>query len=95
MSDTLTVDTLAELLNTAAHKHHEVFMEADGIDPDWAMWYAGFLQAHLFDHVEKIPARSSLIHLLIQADMDHPAMGGPAEWTPVYAADMLPKILGA
>jgi len=94
MSNTLTTEILADLLIKAGHSHHKAYMEADGIDPDWAMWYSGFLQARLFDHVEQIPPRSALVHMLIQADIDHPGLGGPPQWAPVYAADMLPKILG-
>ncbi len=94
MSDSLTTEVLSDLLNEVAHRHHETFISSDGIDPDWAMWYAGFLQAKLFPYVDEIPSRSSLIHMLVQADIDHQIEGG-LEWTPIYAADMLPKITGA
>lgn len=94
MSNSLTVEALSELIMKAGHSHHEAYMEAQGIDPDWAMWYSGFIQAGLFGKVEQIPPRSALVHMLVQADIDHPNMGGPDVWAPVYAADMLPRITG-
>ena len=95
MSNSLTVETLADLLIDAGHSHHKAYMSAQGIDPDWALWYSGFLQARLYPFVEEIPARSALVHMLVQAEIDHPNMGGPPEWAPVYAADLLPRINGA
>ena len=92
MSNSLTVEALAELLMDAGHHHHQAYMVAQGIDPEWAMWYSGFMQAKLFDVVEKIPTRSSLIHLLVQGEKDHSNVEG---WPMLYAADMLPAITGA
>lgn len=36
---------LAVLVNEASHAHHAAYIESDGIDPDWAMYYAGVLLA--------------------------------------------------
>ena len=94
MSDSLTVETLAALIMKAGHSHHEAYMDSDGIDPEWALWYSGFLQANLFGLVEKIPTRSALIHMLVQGEKDHPVDVTP-EWPAAYAADMLPQITGA
>lgn len=88
MSDPLTVESLAALIMKTGHKHHEAYISSDGIDPEWALWYSGFLQANLFGLVEEIPTRSSLIHLLIQANIDYPVDDNP-EWPKSYAVDML------
>ena len=83
---------MVDLLSTTAHHHHQAYIDAQGVDPEWAMWYAAFLQTSLFPFVEKIPTRSSLIHMLIQAEKDH---RNEPEWHPLYAADMIPQIMGA
>ena len=93
MANTLTVEDLAGLIMKTGHSHHRAYIAADGIDPEWASWYAPFLQAQLFDVVENIPTRSDLTQMLVQAAIDHPVGDNP-EWPKKCAADMLPRILG-
>ena len=94
MSDALTTEALAALLSKTGHNHHQAYIEADGIDPEWALWYSGFIQANLVGLVEKLPTRSDLIHMLVQGAKDHPVEETP-DWQAAYAADMVPRILGS
>ena len=40
-SDPLTREELAELLVETGHHHHQAYADSDGVDPEWALWYAG------------------------------------------------------
>ncbi len=35
---------LADLFRETGSKHHAAFIEADGVDPEWALWYSSYLQ---------------------------------------------------
>ena len=41
------VKQLAELFKQTGEAHHQAFLETDGEDPEWAIWYAGYLQDRL------------------------------------------------
>ena len=73
--------TLAELLIDTGRAHHQAFIETDGADDEWPLWYAQYLQPRLAaDHGIELTV-SALVHLLVQADRDHD--GGP--WSEFYA----------
>ena len=90
MSDT-TIDAaeLAELLMETGHHHHEAYIDADGVDPEWALWYSGYLQARLWDRAGILPTRSRIIQTLLNAEQAHNDAGGEGPWPPVYAKMML------
>ena len=94
MSNTITRDELAELLMEAGHHHHQAYISSEGVDPEWALWYASYLQARLFGRLDPIPTRSSLVHLLVQAALDFVPTAEAPKWPPVYAEAMLKALLG-
>ena len=77
---------LSELFESTGHAHHAAYMDTDGIDPEWPIWYAN----HLIDKLrEKIGApnltKSELIYLIITADRQLQATAPGAEWPQFYA----------
>jgi NAD(P)H-hydrate epimerase len=92
MSIAIAEDELAALLEEAAERHHAAFIEADGADPDWALWYAGYLQAHLWDRAGRLPSRSELVYLLIGAERAHAASGTDEPWPRTYSRFILEAI---
>jgi NAD(P)H-hydrate epimerase len=85
MAPTITQEALADLLQRASHKHHAAYIEADGIDPEWALWYAGYIQAHLWDEAGRLPTRSELVYLFVKADRAYIEAGVEEPWPRVYA----------
>ncbi len=82
----MNTSDLAELLMETGHHHHQAYIEADGTDPEWALWYAGYLQTRIWDGFGSIPTRSRLVHLLLGAEEAHGAAGDDAgAWPPFYA----------
>ncbi len=84
------VGELAELLRETAHRHHAAYSASDGVDPEWAMWYARYLQARLGSRLGEIPTRADLVYLLVGADraFQERATNG-ADWPEAYAAAIL------
>ena len=85
----MTVDELAELLMETGRKHHAAFAVSDGADPEWAKWYAGYLQAQLWDRLGSLPSQSELIYTLVAADKAHANAAPDEPWPSFYAARLL------
>lgn len=84
-TDAALLADLADLLRRAGHAHHQAYLTADGIDPDWAIWYAGYLQAHLGDRVGTVLSRSELVYRLVKAEKAHAGSGDGMSWPEFYA----------
>ena len=85
----LTRAELAELLLETGHHHHQAYIEADGVDPEWALWYAAYLHSRIWDRAGSLPPRSRLVYLLLHAESEHAEAGGDAPWPEFYADIML------
>jgi len=90
----MTTEELAKLLEETGHKHHQAYAEADGADPEWALWYAGYLQAHMWDRAGSLPTRSQLAHLLLAGEAALAESGTDAPWQHYYA-DLILAALSA
>ena len=87
-----THEHLVALLLEAAHAHHEAYIETDGTDPDWPMWYAGYLHPRLEGFFDEHPTQSRLIQLLVTADDLHATEAPQMEWAEYYADVILERI---
>lgn len=81
----MDVQGVEDLLREAGGKHHQAFLASDGVDPEWALWYAGYLQTRLWDGLGRLPTRSELVHQLIECDRSYRAAGSPGEWPRFYS----------
>jgi NAD(P)H-hydrate epimerase len=89
MTDTDLQSFITDLLQEAGHHHHAAYLEAEGVDPEWALWYAGYMQTKLWDRTGTLPTRSRLVYLLVEADRAHAASGSDEAWPPFYARRIL------
>ena len=76
---------LAELLVSTGHAHHAAYADADGVDPEWASWYAPRLQTLIGDRLGRKVTRSELTYLLVRAEREHSASDGEVAWPVLYA----------
>jgi hypothetical protein len=81
------IGRVADLLREAAETHHTVYRITDGVDDDWASWYADWLVrlSELPRLLGRPPVRSELTHLLVQADRDHTREQPSEAWEEYYA----------
>jgi hypothetical protein len=64
---------LAQLLTEVAETHHRVYRITDGVDDDWASWYADWLLelSELPELIGRRPVRSHLVYALVQLDREY------------------------
>ncbi|WP_168991286.1 NAD(P)H-hydrate epimerase [Mycobacterium attenuatum] len=85
----ITVTELADLLVETGQRHHQAYADTDGADPEWALWYSGYLQARLWDRAGRLPSRSQLVGLLQSAEHRY---GSAEGWPLRYAGHLLAGI---
>lgn len=90
MSGSATESKIAALLEEAAETHHRVYRVTDGVDDDWASWYADWLieLSELSQLLVTRPVRSHLVHALVQADRDHTTAHAGEPWPEFYAQEL-------
>lgn len=97
MADRIETDELARAIAATARAHHAAFAKSDGYDPDWAIWYAGHLQATIWDRLGALASRAELTYLLVAAERAYgeadPTTRG--DWQAFYARHVLANVRGA
>lgn len=89
MADARKQEELADLFRRTARAHHEVFVDVEGEDPEWPMWYAHHLTDDLNELAGSDWSRSEVVHLLIVSDREYTIAGSPGDWPEYYAAYFL------
>ena len=85
MPNSELVQRLADLFMETGHAHHKAFIEADGNDPDWPLWYAEHLRESLGEHLNATFTKTELVYLLVLADKEHNTRAPGAKWPLFYA----------
>ncbi len=87
--DTDLTARIAALLEETGQAHHAAFAATDGDDPEWPIWYAGFMNARLANDFGFKFTKSQLIYCLIRADLEHQARAPDSDWAVFYANEMV------
>lgn len=69
MADDITDAALADLFVEAGHRHHSAYAASDGVDPEWPIFYAAYVQTRLWDRLGVLLTRSELIHIAVSTDL--------------------------
>ena len=82
---------VAALLREAAQTHHRVYRITDGVDDDWATWYADWLMrlSELPDVLARRPVRSELTAQLVRCEAEYAAEAPTEPWEEYYAARLV------
>ena len=89
MNDETMVEQLAELFKQTGEAHHQAFLDTDGEDPEWPLWYAEYLQDRLTPFLAAPLTRSRLVFCLVETDDEHGAAEPDAPWAEYYARRVL------
>ena len=86
-----TQEQIAGLLHEAAETHHQVYRITDGVDPDWASWYADWLirLSEIPKLLEAAPVRSELVYMLVKLDKDFTRDAPGGRWEDYYAGELI------
>ena len=89
MSNENLIEPLAKLFIKTGKAHHQAFIETDGDDPEWPIWYANYLQEQLAPFIAAPITRSRLVFCLIASDEEHRATDSETPWPEYYARRVL------
>lgn len=53
---------LERLFRDTGQAHHQAFIETDGADPEWPLWYADYLKGRLDDVLPNTFTKSELVY---------------------------------
>ncbi|MDW3646014.1 MAG: hypothetical protein R8P61_03050 [Bacteroidia bacterium] len=82
-------EELAALFMQAGKAHHHAYIETDGDDPEWPLWYSEHLKESLPALLGVEMTRSRIIYELMH--LDDTADTSKEHWTEVYAETLLAK----
>ncbi len=83
------MDELAELLRRAGKAHHQAYIETDGEDPEWPLWYADYLHDKVPEHLGRQPTKSELVYLLLAAAKRQDVEANDDPWPEYYAGFLI------
>ncbi len=86
MSNTESKNQIAELFKKIGSDHHQAFIETDGEDPEWPLWYAEYLLDKLGPLLNTKFTKSELVCLILTAENQRAEKAPSSDW-PVYYAD--------
>lgn len=81
----ITDQALADLLVETGQHHHAAFISSDGVDVEWPLFYAAYLQTRMWDRLGVLLTRSELIHVLVEGDQAFQDGDETGHWPTVYA----------
>jgi hypothetical protein len=85
MAGTDLAQQLEELFRETGEAHHQAYIETDGADPEWPLWYADYLRERLGALLDASFTRSQLVYLLILVASEQPLNAPGANWARYYA----------
>jgi hypothetical protein len=85
MADTDLARQLEELFRETGEAHHQAYIETDGADPEWPLWYAEYLRERLGPLLDANFTQSELVYLLILVANEQPLNAPGANWARYYA----------
>ncbi len=85
MAGTDLAQQLEELFREAGEAHHQAYIETDGADPEWPLWYADYLRERLGALLDASFTQSELVYLLLLVANEQPLRAPGANWARYYA----------
>lgn len=94
MNDETTLAEMVSLFERAGKAHHEAYAATDGADPDWPIWYAGYLHEDLTRVLNAGFTKSELVYLLVGLDKEIQQRAPGANWHRYYARALMNRYGG-
>jgi hypothetical protein len=85
MMETDLTGQLEGLFREVGEAHHQAYIETDGSDPEWPLWYANYLRERLGGLLDASFTKSELVHLLVLVASEQPLRAPGANWARYYA----------
>jgi hypothetical protein len=79
------VSQVVALLRQSGSAHHQAFIEVNGEDAEWPLWYAEYLLQPLKSLLQAEFTKSELVYLLVKAEKERfPGTDWPLFYTEVF-----------
>jgi hypothetical protein len=85
MAEQTLLSSLTHLFHQSGPAHHHAYIETDGFDPEWPLWYADYLREPLGRLLHQDFTKSELVYLLVLVDKEQKAKAPGADWPAYYA----------
>jgi NAD(P)H-hydrate epimerase len=85
--ETAKIEDIASLLEQTGHAHHQAFINTDGADPEWALWYAVALEKPLSKILDRPLTQSRIVYELVR--LDETADTSDTTWPIAYARELV------
>lgn len=86
-------DRIADLFAETGEAHHQAFIETNGVDPDWPLWYSQHLMDKLLPLIDADMTRSELVFNLVRAEIERMEDAPGANWKRFYAQFFIDRYL--
>ncbi|MFZ0545913.1 MAG: hypothetical protein WAM60_10775 [Candidatus Promineifilaceae bacterium] len=84
---------IADLLLETGQAHHQAYLETDGADPEWPLWYAEYLQEKLGRLLDHEFTRSELTYQIVHLDKAYTSRARIKTWAEFYAQELIEAYL--
>ena len=85
MTEANLAQQLEQLFHEVGEAHHQAYIETDGADPEWPLWYADFLRDKLAPLLDATFTKSELVHMLVLVANEQLLKAPGANWARYYA----------
>ena len=79
------MQALVNLFMESGKAHHQAYIETDGADPEWPLWYADYLMDKLPPLLGTEMTKSELVYLLVHLSKIQPVEAPDTPWPEFYA----------
>jgi hypothetical protein len=83
---------LSDLFAETGEAHHQAYIETNGFDLEWHLWYADYMQARLSQMLNAQITKSELVYFLVLFDDEHRLRAPEALWTEFYAEAIVVRL---
>jgi hypothetical protein len=91
MADRALVPQIAQLLEETGNAHHQAFIETDGYDPEWPLWYADHMYEELENLLDAQFTRREVADLLARLDKEQNENAPGVHWSITYAQSLIER----
>jgi hypothetical protein len=85
MMETDLAGQLEGLFHDVGEAYHQAYIETDGADPEWPLWYADYLRERLGELLDASFTKSELVHMLVLVANEQSLVAPGANWARYYA----------
>jgi hypothetical protein len=89
MTETDLALRIEGLFREVGEAHHRAYIETDGADPEWPLWYADFLRDRLGALLDASFTKSELVYMLVLVASEQPLRAPGANWARYYAKSFI------